>query len=153
MLDLIPWAFAGVMILATIYFARRSAGYNAEQTVVDELTNDVKEAAAQKSLAQQLAMAQLEVKYEQAQEQSILLQNQLQDAQQQQIQLQAQVSQAAATNASLQTKLEAQQDAHQNSVQKDVLHCPPFFVLKLASLVIPRMIEPWPECQPEESWQ
>ena len=118
MLDLIPWAFAGVMILATIYFARRSAGYNAEQTVVDELTNDVKEAAAQKSLAQQLAMAQLEVKYEQAQEQSILLQNQLQDAQQQQIQLQAQVSQAAATNASLQTKLEAQQDAHQNQLKQ-----------------------------------
>ena len=118
MLDFIPWAFAGVMILATIYFARRSAGYNAEQAVADELTNDVKEAAAQKSLAQQLAMAQLEVKYEQAQEQSILLQNQLQDAQQQQIQLQAQVSQAAATNASLQTKLEAQQDAHQNQLKQ-----------------------------------
>jgi len=34
-------------------------------------------------------------------------------------------------------------------VQKDVLHCPTFF-LSLIYLVIPGMIEPWPECQPEQ---
>jgi len=27
------------------------------------------------------------------------------------------------------------------------------FVLKLISLVIPGMMEPWPECQPEQSWE
>tara|TARA_B100000795_G_scaffold37255_1_gene24557 strand:- start:926 stop:2299 length:1374 start_codon:yes stop_codon:yes gene_type:complete len=105
------WVFAGVMTLATIYFARRGAvGHGA--------TDDIKVAAAEKSLAQQLAMAQLEVKHEQAQEQSIVLQNQLQDAQRQQIELQAQVSQAAAVNASLHTKLESQQDAHQRQLQQ-----------------------------------
>ena len=105
------WVFAGVMTLATIYFARRGAvGHGA--------TDDIKVAAAEKSLAQQLAMAQLEVKHEQAQEQSIVLQNQLQDAQRQQIELQAQVSQAAAVNASLYTKLESQQDAHQRQLQQ-----------------------------------
>ena len=111
MLDYMLWVFAGVMTLATIYFARRGAvGHGA--------TDDIKVAAAEKSLAQQLAMAQLEVKHEQAQEQSIVLQNQLQDAQRQQIELQAQVSQAAAVNASLHTKLESQQDAHQRQLQQ-----------------------------------
>jgi len=111
MLDYMLWVFAGVMTLATIYFARRGAvGHGA--------TDDIKVAAAEKSLAQQLAMAQLEVKHEQAQEQSIVLQNQLQDAQRQQIELQAQVSQAAAVNASLYTKLESQQDAHQRQLQQ-----------------------------------
>lgn len=111
MLDYMLWVFAGVMTLATIYFARRGA-------VGDGATDDIKVAAAEKSLAQQLAMAQLEVKHEQAQEQSIVLQNQLQDAQRQQIELQAQVSQAAAVNASLHTKLESQQDAHQRQLQQ-----------------------------------
>ena len=111
MLDYMLWAFTGVMTLATIYFARRGA-------VGDGATDDIKVAAAEKSLAQQLAMAQLEVKHEQAQEQSIVLQNQLQDAQRQQIELQAQVSQAAAVNASLHTKLESQQDAHQRQLQQ-----------------------------------
>ncbi|WP_443629720.1 DNA recombination protein RmuC [Candidatus Njordibacter sp. Uisw_056] len=111
MLDYMLWVFAGVMTLATIYFARRGAvGYGA--------TDEINVAAAEKSLAQQLAMAQLEVKHEQAQEQSIVLQNQLQDAQRQQIELQAQVSQAAAVNASLHTKLESQQDAHQSQLQQ-----------------------------------
>jgi len=111
MLDYMLWVFAGVMTLATIYFARRGGvGHGA--------TDDIKVAAAEKSLAQQLAMAQLEVKHEQAQEQSIVLQNQLQDAQRQQIELQAQVSQAAAVNASLYTKLESQQDAHQRQLQQ-----------------------------------
>jgi len=111
MLDYMLWVFAGVMTLATIYFARRGAvGHGA--------TDDIKVAAAEKSLVQQLAMAQLEVKHEQAQEQSIVLQNQLQDAQRQQIELQAQVSQAAAVNASLHTKLESQQDAHQRQLQQ-----------------------------------
>ncbi len=111
MLDYMLWVFAGVMTLATIYFARRGAvGHGA--------TDDIKVAAAEKSLAQQLAMAQLEVKHEQAQEQSIVLQNQLQDAQRQQIELQAQVSQAAAVNASLHSKLESQQDAHQRQLQQ-----------------------------------
>lgn len=111
MLDYMLWVFAGVMTLATIYFARRGGvGHGA--------TDDIKVAAAEKSLAQQLAMAQLEVKHEQAQEQSIVLQNQLQDAQRQQIELQAQVSQAAAVNASLHTKLESQQDAHQRQLQQ-----------------------------------
>ena len=111
MLDYMLWAFTGVMTLATIYFARRGAvGHGA--------TDDIKVAAAEKSLAQQLAMVQLEVKHEQAQEQSIVLQNQLQDAQRQQIELQAQVSQAAAVNASLHTKLESQQDAHQRQLQQ-----------------------------------
>lgn len=111
MLDYMLWVFAGVMTLATIYFARRGAvGHGA--------TDEINVAAAEKSIAQQLAMAQLEVKHEQAQEQSIVLQNQLQDAQRQQIELQAQVSQAAAVNASLHTKLESQQDAHQSQLQQ-----------------------------------
>ena len=111
MLDYMLWAFTGVMTLATIYFARRGAvGHGA--------TDGIKVAAAEKALAQQLAMVQLEVKHEQAQEQSIVLQNQLQDAQRQQIELQAQVSQAAAVNASLHTKLESQQDAHQRQLQQ-----------------------------------
>ena len=115
MLDYMLWAFAGVMTLATIYFARRGAvGHG----IADELSNDEKEAAAEKFLDQQLATAQLEVKYEQVKEQLISLQNQLQDAQQLQTQLHAQLSQSAATNASLQTKLEAQQDAHQNQLQQ-----------------------------------
>jgi DNA recombination protein RmuC len=111
MLDYMLWVFAGVMTLATIYFARRGA-------VGHGVTDEINVAAAEKSLAQQLAMAQLEVKHEQAQEQSIVLQNQLQDAQRQQIELQAQVSQAAAVNASLHTKLESQQDAHQSQLQQ-----------------------------------
>ena len=113
MLDFIPWAFAGVMILVTLYFARRSSDHHAEHAVADELSHSLSEAAAQKSLSQQLALAQFEVKLEQAQERSELLQNQLQETQQQQIQTQAQLNQAAVTNASLQTKLAAQQDAHQ----------------------------------------
>ncbi|MGY8840530.1 DNA recombination protein RmuC [Candidatus Njordibacter sp. Uisw_039] len=115
MLDYMLWAFAGVMTLATIYFAsRRGVGDN----VANELNSGLKEAAAEKSLGQQLALAQLEVKLEQVQDQSISLQNQLQESQQQHVQLQAQLSQAAATNASLQTKLDAQQDAHQMQLQQ-----------------------------------
>jgi DNA recombination protein RmuC len=118
MLDFIPWAFAGVMILVTLYFARRSSGHHAEHAVADELSHSVSEAAAQKSLSQQLALAQFEVKLEQAQERSELLQNQLQESQQQQLQTQAQLNQAVVTNASLQTKLAAQQDAHQIQLQQ-----------------------------------
>jgi DNA recombination protein RmuC len=118
MLDFIPWAFAGVMVLVTLYFARRSSGHHAEHAVADELSHSLSEAAAQKSLSQQLALAQFEVKLEQAQERSELLQNQLQETQQQQLQTQAQLNQAAVTNASLQTKLAAQQDAHQIQLQQ-----------------------------------
>lgn len=118
MLDFIPWAFAGVMVLVTLYFARRSSGHHAEHAVADELSHSLSEAAAQKSLSQQLALAQFEVKLEQAQEHSELLQNQLQETQQQQLQTQAQLNQAAVTNASLQTKLAAQQDAHQIQQQQ-----------------------------------
>jgi DNA recombination protein RmuC len=118
MLDFIPWAFAGVMILVTLYFARRSSGHHAEHAVADELSHSVSEAAAQKSLSQQLALAQFEVKLEQAQERSELLQNQLQESQQQQLQTQAQLNQAVVTNASLQTKLAAQQDAQQIQQQQ-----------------------------------
>ena len=118
MLDFIPWAFAGVMILATLYFARRSSGHHAEQAVAEELRHSLSEAEAQKSLGQQLALAQFEVKLEQAQERSELLQNQLQETQQQQLQTQAQLNQAVVTNASLQTKLAAQQDAHQIQLQQ-----------------------------------
>jgi len=45
-----------------------------------------------------------------------------------------------------------QQDAHHNSVNKDVLHCSRVFCLSLmsyAQAVIPGNIEPWPECQLE----
>jgi len=45
-----------------------------------------------------------------------------------------------------------QQVVHRHSVQEagpNVSRC--FFFLKLSSLVIPGMIEPWPECQPHES--
>jgi DNA recombination protein RmuC len=115
MLDYMLWAFAGVMTLATIYFARRRG---VGDDVANELSSGLKEAAAEKSLGQQLALAQLEVKLEQVQDQSISLQNQLQESQQQHVQLQAQLSQAAATNASLQTKLDAQQDAHQMQLQQ-----------------------------------
>jgi DNA recombination protein RmuC len=118
MLDFMPWAFTGVMILATFYFARRSAGYQADQAVANELSRELNEAAAQKLSDQKVAFAQFEVKLEQALEQSTLLQNQLQEAQQQQTDVQAQLSQAAVTNASLQTKLEAQQEAHQLQVQQ-----------------------------------
>ena len=31
--------------------------------------------------------------------------------------------------------------------------CPEMFFLELISLVILGMIEPWPECQPEQSWE
>ena len=31
--------------------------------------------------------------------------------------------------------------------------CPEMFFLKLISLVIPAMMEPWLECQPEQSWE
>ena len=65
MLDYMLWAFAGLMTLATIYFARRR-GVN--DTNLGELTRDVQAQAAEQSLAQQLASAQLEVKLEQAQE-------------------------------------------------------------------------------------
>jgi|TARA_B110000090_G_scaffold127809_1_gene141287 DNA recombination protein RmuC len=115
MLDYMLWAFAGVMTLATIYFARRRG---VGDDVANELSSGLKEAAAEKSLGQQLALAQLEVKLEQVQDQSISLQNQLQESQQQHVQLQAQLSQAAAANASLQTKLDAQQDAHQMQLQQ-----------------------------------
>ena len=118
MLDFIPWAFAGVMILVTLYFARRSSDHHAEHAVADELSHSLSEAAAQKSLSQQLALAQFEVKLEQAQERSELLQNQLQETQQQQLQTQTQLNQAVVTNASLQTKLAAQQDAHQIQLQQ-----------------------------------
>ena len=73
--------------------------------------------AAEQSLAQQLALAQLEVKLEQAQEQSGALQTQLQESQQQHTDMQSQLSQAAVINASLQAKLDAQQEAHQIQLQ------------------------------------
>jgi DNA recombination protein RmuC len=114
MLDYMLWAFAGAMTLATIYFARRRG---VDDTTTSELSDDLKAAAAEKSLGQQLALAQLEVKLEQAQEQSSLLQNQLQESQQQQTHLQSQLSQSAVINASLQAKLDAQQDAHEIQLQ------------------------------------
>ena len=115
MIDYMVWAFAGLMALIAIYFARRRG---VGDDVANELSSGLKEAAAEKSLGQQLALAQLEVKLEQVQDQSISLQNQLQESQQQHVQLQAQLSQAAAANASLQTKLDAQQDAHQMQLQQ-----------------------------------
>lgn len=114
MLDYMLWAFAGAMTLATIYFALRRG---VDDTTTSELSDDLKAAAAEKSLGQQLALAQLEVKLEQAQEQSSLLQNQLQESQQQQTHLQSQLSQSAVINASLQAKLDAQQDAHEIQLQ------------------------------------
>ena len=43
------------------------------------------------------------------------------------------------------------QDAHRHSVQEAGPNAPRCFFLKLVSLIISGMIEPWPECQPEES--
>jgi DNA recombination protein RmuC len=114
MLDYMLWAFAGLMTLATIYFARRR-GVN--DTNLGELPRDVQAQAAEQSLAQQLALAQLEVKLEQAQELSGALQTQLQESQQQHTDMQSQLSQAAVINASLQAKLDAQQEAHQIQLQ------------------------------------
>ena len=113
MSDYMLWMIAGVMTLAALYFARRgSAGVGAGQ-----LDANIKAAADEHSLNQKLAMAQLEIKLEQAQDQTIQLQSQLQGSQQQYSQIQAQLNQAAVTNASLQTKLDAQQEAHQIQLQ------------------------------------
>jgi len=36
---------------------------------------------------------------------------------------------------------------------KKLVPMPQDVFLKLISLVIPGMMEPWPECQPEQSWE
>ena len=117
MLDYMLWAFAGAMTLCTIYFASRGA---AGRSVPDQVNDDLRNIEAQQHLDQQLALAQFEVKLEQAQDQSTLLQDQLQESQQQQSQTQAQLNQAAITNASLQTKLAAQQEAYQLQLQQQL---------------------------------
>ena len=50
-------------------------------------------------------------------------------------------------------KWPCQQDARRNSVQTKTCCNAPIFVLSLICYVIPGMIEPWPECQPEKSWE
>lgn len=119
MLDYIAWIIAGLMTLAAVFFARRRAtDVNVANELSSTLNNDLKAAAAQKLIDLQLSTAQLEVKYQQAYEQSQTLENQLQDAKQQDTQLQSQLSQAKVTNASLQAKLDAQHDAHQIQLQQ-----------------------------------
>ena len=119
MLDYIAWIITGLMTLAAVFFARRRAtDVNVANELSSTLNNDLKAAAAQKLIDLQLSTAQLEVKYQQAYEQSQTLENQLQDAKQQDTQLQSQLSQAKVTNASLQAKLDAQHDAHQIQLQQ-----------------------------------
>lgn len=113
MLDYMLWAFAVVMTMAAIYFAR----LRSRVSDVSEFNASIKAAAEAKSVSQQLAVAQLEVKLEQAQAQAILLQSQLTESQQQHSEIQAQLSQAAVSNASIQTRLDAQQEAHQIQLQ------------------------------------
>ena len=59
MIDYMVWAFAGLMALIAIYFARRARVNN---DVSQASGNDANAAALEKSISQQLTMAQLEVK-------------------------------------------------------------------------------------------
>jgi len=103
MLDYTGWIVAGVIAFGAVYFAwRRAHVQNVEDDLKLTLSSEL-----------QLAMAQLEVKYDQSQERLSALQNQWQDEQRLHAQTQLQHSQAVASNASLQAKLDAQHDAHQ----------------------------------------
>ena len=115
MIDYMVWAFAGLMALIAIYFARRARVNN---DVSQASGNDANAAALEKSISQQLTMAQLEVKLEQAQAEAALLQTQVQESQLKHTQIQAQLGQLSVDNASLQTRLEAQQEAHQLQQQQ-----------------------------------
>jgi len=113
MLDYMVWVFAGVMTLATIYFARTKA---------NTTPNTLDAEAAQEMLDQQVELAQVQVKYEQAQNQCEQLHEQLQETQQQLVQVQQELNQAAITHAALgsqlSAKLEAQQAAYQVQMQQ-----------------------------------
>ncbi|MDC9719915.1 MAG: DNA recombination protein RmuC [Gammaproteobacteria bacterium] len=104
MLDYMAWAFAVLMTLMAIYLAFRS--------------RDSDGVVRKKSVEQQVVLAQLEVKLEQAVQHSEMLQQQLQEAQQKLVQMQDQLSQASAAHASLQAQHLAQQDAHQLQLQQ-----------------------------------
>jgi DNA recombination protein RmuC len=97
-LDYMPWAFALVMTMASLYFARSRSNTPVDSTDV---------------LEQQVALAQFEVKLQQAQQQCEQLQNQLQGSQQQLAELQQELNQTGASNASLQAQLSSQGTAHQ----------------------------------------
>ena len=115
MIDYLMWAFTGLMSLTAIYFAWRTRLNN---DVSQAFGNDANAAALEKSISQQLTVAQLEVKLEQAQAEVALLQTQTQESQLQHTRMQSQQGQLAVDNASLQTRLEAQQDAHQQQQQQ-----------------------------------
>ena len=102
-LDYLPWGLAVAMAVFGIYALR--AGPKQPQSAAEDV-------------AAQVAVAQLEVKLEQARLQSQQAQEQLQDSLQQLAQLQQELSQAGATNASLQTQVSAQQAAHQLQLQQ-----------------------------------
>lgn len=104
MLDYMAWAFAVLMTLMAIYLAFRS--------------RDSDGVVRKKSVEQQVVLAQLEVKLEQAVQHSEMLQQQLQEAQQKLVQMQDQLSQASAAHASLQAQHLAQHDAHQLQLQQ-----------------------------------
>ena len=97
MIDYMVWAFAGLMALIAIYFARRARVNN---DVSQASGNDANAAALEKSISQQLTMAQLEVKLEQAQAEAALLQTQVQESQLKHTQIQAQLGQLSVDNAS-----------------------------------------------------
>ena len=108
MIDDMVWAFAGLMALIAVYFVWRARVHN---DVSKASGDDANAAALEKSISQQLTMAQLEVKLEQAQAEAALLQTQVQESQLKHTQMQAQLGQLSVDNASLQTRLEAQQEA------------------------------------------
>ncbi|MBT3436979.1 MAG: DNA recombination protein RmuC [Oceanospirillaceae bacterium] len=102
-LDYLPWGLVVAMAVFGIYALR--AGPKQPQSDAGDVVV-------------QVAVAQLEVKLEQAQLQNQQLQEQLQESLQQLAQLQQELSQAVATNASLQTQVSAQQAAHQLQLQQ-----------------------------------
>lgn len=115
MLDYLAWFFAVFMALVAIFFAMRSAS---GQVQPDEALVGLKEQAESENNSLKLALAQLEVKLEQAQDQLILSQNQFENTQLQNTQLQTQLSEFAAQKAALQAKLDAQHQAHLLQVQQ-----------------------------------
>lgn len=115
MLDYLAWFFAVFMALVAIFFAMRSAS---GQVQPDEALVGLKEQAESENNSLKLALAQLEVKLEQAQDQLILSQNQFENTQLKNTQLQTQLSEFAAQKAALQAKLDAQHQAHLLQVQQ-----------------------------------
>ncbi len=115
MLDYLAWFFAVFMALVAIFFAMRSAS---GQVQPDEALVGLKEQAESENNSLKLALAQLEVKLEQAQDQLVLSQNQFENTQLQNTQLQTQLSEFAAQKAALQAKLDAQHQAHLLQVQQ-----------------------------------